>query len=108
MPVLLYFIVYLCVVMLLTALFYYPVFQAVDAFWEIRPDRVFSRLALVIAAMGFWPFLKLLGINNRYALGYSLDRRHFMQTLFHGLVIGVVIMTCLLYTSDAADEVSPV
>ena len=51
MPVLLYFIVYLCVVMLLTALFYYPVFQAVDAFWEIRPDRVFSRLALVIAAL---------------------------------------------------------
>jgi len=92
MPVLLYFIVYLCVVMLLTALFYYPVFQAVDAFWEIRPDRVFSRLALVIAATGFWPFLKLQGINNRYALGYSLDRRHFLQTFFRGLVIGVMIM----------------
>jgi len=92
MPVLLYFIVYLCVVMLLTALFFYPVFQAIDVFWEIRPDRVFSRLALVIAATGFWPFLKLQGINNRYALGYSLDRRHFLQTFFRGLVIGVMIM----------------
>jgi len=93
MPVLLYFIVYLCVVMLLTALFYYPVFQVMDAAWEIRPDRVFSRLILVIAVLGFWPFLKLQGINNRYALGYSLDRWHFLQTFSRGLVIGVMIMT---------------
>ena len=93
MPVLLYFIVYLCVVMLLTALFYYPVFQVIDAAWDIRPDRVFSRLVLVIAALGFWPFLKLQGINNRYALGYSLDSRHFLQTVTRGLLIGIMIMT---------------
>ena len=64
-----------------------------DAVWEVRPDRVFIRLAMVIAALGFWPFLKLQGINNRYALGYSLDRRHFLQTFTRGLVIGVMIMS---------------
>jgi membrane protease YdiL (CAAX protease family) len=93
MLTLLYFIVYLCVVMLLTALFYYPVIQAIDAVWEVRPDRVFNRMAMVIAALGFWPFLKSQGINNRYALGYSLDLRHFLQTVSSGLVIGVMIMT---------------
>ena len=69
MPVLLLFIAYLCVALLFTALLFYPVFQAIDAFWELGPDRVFDRLAMVIAALGFWPFLKLLGINNREALG---------------------------------------
>jgi membrane protease YdiL (CAAX protease family) len=93
MPVLLYFIVYLCVALFLTALFYYPVFHAMDAVWEVRPDRVFNRLAMVIAALGFWPFLKLLGINNRYALGYTLDRRQFLQTFSSGLFIGLMIMS---------------
>ena len=93
MHALLCFIVYLCVVMLLTALFYYPVFQLIDPVWEVRPGQVFHRLAMVIAALGFWPFLKLLGINNREALGYSLDRGHFLQAFSSGLVIGVMIMT---------------
>jgi len=93
MPTLLYFIVYLGVAMLLTALLYYPVFQALDAVWEVRPDRVFHRLAMIITALGIWPFLKLQGINNRYALGYSLDSRRFLQTFSRGLGIGVMIMT---------------
>jgi len=93
MPTLLYFIVYLGVVMLLTALLYYPVFLALDTVWELRPDRVFYRLAMIIAALGFWPFLKLQGINNRYALGYSLDRRSYLQSFSSGLGIGVMIMT---------------
>ena len=93
MPTLLYFIVYLGAVMLLTALLYYPVFLALDTVWEVRPDRVFFRLAMIIAALGFWPFLKLQGINNRYALGYSLDRRSYLQSFSRGLGIGVMIMT---------------
>ena len=93
MPTLFFFIIYLGVALLLTALLYYPVFQAVDAIWEVRPDRVFYRLAMLIAVLGFWPLIKLLGINNRYALGYSLDRRRFLQTFSRGLGIGVIIMT---------------
>jgi membrane protease YdiL (CAAX protease family) len=93
MPVLLLFIAYLCVALLFTALLFYPVFQAIDAFRELGPDRVFDRLAMIIAALGFWPFLKLLGINNRNALGYSLDLRHFLQTFSRGLGIGVMIMS---------------
>lgn len=92
MPALLYFLVYLGVVMLLAALLYYPVFAALDAFWEFRPDRIFDRLVMIIAALGFWPFVKLQGMNNRYALGYSLDRRRFLQTFSMGLGIGVMIM----------------
>ena len=93
MPTLLYFIIYLCVVLLLTALLYYPIFQLLDPIWEVRPDRFFYRLAMIFAVLGFWPFLKLLGINNRYALGYTLGRRHFLQTFFRGLGIGVMIMS---------------
>lgn len=89
----LYFLIYLGAALLLTAMLFYPVFQALDAIWELRPDRVFYRLAMIIAALCFWPFLQLLGINSRYALGFSLDRRRFLLTFFRGLGIGIAIMT---------------
>ena len=92
MLTLLYFLLYLGAALLVTAQLYYPVFQAVDAFREVRPEQLFYRLAMLVAAAGFWPFLKMLGINNRYALGYSLKSRRFLQTCARGLVIGVVIM----------------
>jgi membrane protease YdiL (CAAX protease family) len=92
MRILLIFLAYLGLVLLLTGLLYYPVFQAVDAIWEIRPDRVFYRSAMIIAVLGFWPLLKLLGLNNRTALGYSLERRRFLRILVRGLGIGILIM----------------
>ena len=93
MPTLLIFVIYLGVALLLTALLYYPLFQAVDAIWDVRPERVFYRLSMIIAALGFWPLLTLLGINNRTALGFSLDRGRLLKTFSRGLGIGVMIMS---------------
>ena len=93
MPTLLIFVIYLGVALILTALLYYPLFQAVDAIWDVRPERVFYRLSMIIAALGFWPLLKLLGINNRTALGVSLDRGRLLKTFSRGLGIGVMIMS---------------
>lgn len=92
MSTLLYFLIYLGVVLLLAAQLYFPVYQAVDSYWDVQPDRVFHRLVLLIAILGFWPFLKLLGINNRYALGYTLGPRRFAWTVVAGLGIGVAIL----------------
>lgn len=92
MSSLLYFTIYLGVVLLLAAQLFYPVFQAVDAYWDLRPDRVFHRLVLLIAVLGFWPFLRLLGMNNRYALGYALAPGRFVRTVFTGLAVGTGIM----------------
>ena len=109
MSTLLYFLIYLGIVLLLTAQLYFPVYQMLDVYWDLRPDRVFYRLAMLLAALGFWPFLKLLGINNRYALGYTLPPRRFLQAVLKGLGIGVAIMavhaTALLLTG--ARMVSP-
>ena len=93
MPTLLIFVIYLGVALLLTALLYFPLFQAVDAIWDVRPDRVFYRLSMIIAALGFWPLLTLLGINNRTALGFSLNRGRLLKTFSRGLGIGVMIMS---------------
>ena len=93
MPTLLLFIVYLGMAFILTALLFYPVFQFVDAFWQARPDRIFHRLFMLIAILGFWPLLKLTGLNRRNALGYSQDRKRFFQTFTSGLGIGVLIMS---------------
>ena len=94
MLTLLFFLCYLGLALILTALIYYPVFLALDAIWSVRPDRVFYRLAMIIAGLGFWPFVKWLGINNRVALGYALDRARFMLTVGKGLGIGIVILAC--------------
>ena len=92
MPTLFNFLIFLGGVMLLATLLYYPVFLALDAVWELRPDRVFHRLVMITAALGFWPFLKLQGMNNRYALGYTLDCGRFLKTFTRGLGIGIMIM----------------
>lgn len=93
MPTLLIFVIYLGMALLLTALLYYPLFQVVDAIWDVRPERVFYRLSMIVAALGFWPLLMLLGINNRTALGFSLDRGRLLKTFSRGLGIGVMIMS---------------
>ena len=92
MRTLLLFLIYLGAALLLAAQLFFPVYQALAAYWEVRPDRVYYRLAMIIAILGFWPFLGALGMNNRYALGYSLDRRRFLQMLFGGLGAGILIM----------------
>ena len=92
MSTLLYFLIYLGIAVLLAAQLFFPVYQVLDAYWDLRPDRVFFRLAMLIAVLGFWPFLKLLGINNRYALGYTPDARRFLRAVLKGLGIGVAIM----------------
>jgi membrane protease YdiL (CAAX protease family) len=93
MPTLLLFIFYLVTAMLLAALLFYPVFEILHVFWDVRPERVFHRLFMIIAILGFWPLLKLSGLNNRYALGYSAHGSRFIQALIKGLGIGVLIMT---------------
>ncbi|UCB55041.1 MAG: hypothetical protein JSW45_00410, partial [Thiotrichales bacterium] len=75
MSTVLLFLIYLGAALLLAAQLFFPVYQLLDSYWEIRPEPVFFRLAMIIAILGFWPFLKMLAINNRYALGYSLKRR---------------------------------
>ena len=92
MPTLSLFLIYLGAALLLTTLLYYPVYHVISAFWEVRPDQVFYRLAMIIAMLSFWPFLKLLGSNNREVLGYSLERGHFLRTIAKGFAIGLVIM----------------
>ena len=91
MRTLLLFLIYLGAALLLAAQLFFPVYQSLAAYWEVRPDRVYYRLAMIIAILGFWPFLGALGMNNRYALGYSLDRRRFLQMLFGGLGAGILI-----------------
>ena len=92
MSTLFYFLLFLGAALLVAAQQFFPVYRMLDTYWDPRPDQVFYRLAMVIAALGFWPFLKLLGINNRFALGYSLDRSQFLRVVLKGLGIGVLIM----------------
>ncbi len=92
MTTLLLFLIYLLAALILTALLYSPVFQALNAVWEVRPDRVFYRLAMVIAILGFWTYLKLLAIDNRKALGYSQQCVRFLLACVLGLGVGVIIM----------------
>lgn len=96
MPMFFTFLAYLGVALLLTALLYFPVFQLVSIFWEVRPDRVFYRLAMIIAIIGFWPFLRWRELHQRDALGYAPGTRDFLKIFSRGVAIGILI---LLFTA---------
>jgi membrane protease YdiL (CAAX protease family) len=90
------FFAYLFACLVLGAALTYPVMQTgwVDA----DPHRVMGRLAQVFILLGLWPFLKVMGLDDRAALGYGAQRPVFLRALGAGWVWGVLILLVLAVT----------
>ncbi len=63
---------------------------------DFEPHRVMSRLAQVLMILGVWPFLRLLGLDRREALGYGVRRPELLRALVRGWLAGVAILVVLL------------
>jgi hypothetical protein len=61
------------------------------------PRRVMGRLAQLYILLGLWPFLKLLRLDSKAALGFGLPRRHFLLDVALGWVLGVLILAALVW-----------
>jgi membrane protease YdiL (CAAX protease family) len=61
----------------------------------VPQHKFIGRGGLLIAILGFWPFLKLTGLANKKDLGYDLPADRFRLTLGKGMLWGIAILTCL-------------
>jgi hypothetical protein len=64
---------------------------------DAPPRRVMGRLAQLYILLGLWPFLKLLSLGSKAALGFGIPRRRFLLDVTIGWVLGVVILAALLW-----------
>jgi hypothetical protein len=54
-----------------------------------------SRGGLLIALLGFWPFLTFLRLDNKPSLGFALPRARFIRCLGKAYLLGVLILSAL-------------
>jgi uncharacterized protein len=69
-----------------------PLFAA-----AIPADRFIGRGGMILAIIGFWPFLKILGLAERNALGYGVNRAVFGRAFIFGWLIGIAILSILAF-----------
>jgi len=86
-----YFLLYVLGAYALAALLSVPLTEAAG----IPQHKFISRGGLLLAVLGFWPFLKFLGLGNKADLGYDLPARRFHLQLLQGLLLGILILACL-------------
>lgn len=88
------FFAYLFFCLALAALLTYPVM--LTGWIDYEPQRVMGRIAQLFILLGLWPFLKWIGITNRKALGYGIERRLFLRSVGRGWLAGLLILLLLV------------
>ncbi len=89
------FFAYLFCCLLLAALSTYPLMET--GLIDEPPRRVMGRLAQLYILLGLWPFLKLLRLDSKTALGFGIPRRRFLLDVAAGWVLGVAILAALVW-----------
>jgi uncharacterized protein len=88
------FFLFLLVCLALAAALTVPLMQTGWLYYE--PERVLGRLAQIVALLGVWPFLRLMGLADAASLGYGLARSRFLATVGLGWLIGVSMLLALV------------
>jgi membrane protease YdiL (CAAX protease family) len=89
------FFAYLFCCLLLAALTTYPLMET--GLIDEPPRRVMGRLAQIYILLGLWPFLKLLRLDSKTALGFGIPRRRFLLEVVIGWLLGVAILAALVW-----------
>lgn len=79
----------------LAALLCVPFGEYVTAAAGVPIHKFIGRGGLLLALLGFWPFLKALRLMDRHSLGYALPGAEFRLSLIKGFAAGVLILACL-------------
>jgi membrane protease YdiL (CAAX protease family) len=85
---------YLFTALLLAAMLTYPLMQT--GWLDYEPQRVMGRLAQLFILLGLWPFLWLMGVANRHALGVAPARADLLRAIRGGWLLGVAILGSLV------------
>lgn len=90
---------YLFAALLLAAALTYPLMQT--GWIDHEPQRVMGRLAQVFILLGLWPFLRLMGLANRQALGFAPARSRLLRAMGGGWLLGIGILGALVWVELA-------
>lgn len=85
---------YLFVALLLAAALTYPLMQT--GWLDYEPRRVMGRLAQLFILLGLWPFLRLMGLAHRQALGVAPTRARLVRAIGGGWLLGIGILGALV------------
>lgn len=88
------FFAYLFLCLVLAALLTYPVMQT--GWVDYEPQRVMGRLAQLFILLGLWPFLRMLRLADRAALGYGVSVQGLRRAIGWGWLQGVLILLALV------------
>jgi membrane protease YdiL (CAAX protease family) len=95
MRVFLIFVAFLLANLLLAAALLYPLHALLTLAFEVDPDRLLYRSAMLLALLGFWPLLRWLRLADRQALGLDRSWPQLRRELARGFVLGVIILAVL-------------
>lgn len=85
---------YLFTALLIAAALSYPLMQT--GWIDYEPQRVMGRIAQLFILLGLWPFLWLMGVANRQALGVAPARADLLRAIWGGWLLGVAILGSLV------------
>jgi len=90
------FIIFLIACLFFTAVIYYPVYQLLSHFFDVRPDRVFYRTAMILAIVTASPFFKYFQLYGKENIGINLPKNAFIAEITKGILIGIFIMSIII------------
>ena len=97
------FVLLLAGALILAAALTYPAWLLVGNVSVEPVHRVMNRLAMLIALIGLVVLTRRLGLSNRAALGYGLQRAEFLRQLGLGWAAGIGLMLPLIALLLALD-----
>lgn len=74
----------------------YPLWLALEPFFDFEFHRVGSRFAMLVLLVGFVLVARRLGLADRASLGYGLPRPRFLRETATGFALGVVLMALVV------------
>ncbi len=69
--------------------------EALSQSLGVPTHKIIGRGGLLIALLGFWPFLKLMDLADKESLGYRLPAPRFRRKMLRGFLVGMVVLLVL-------------
>jgi membrane protease YdiL (CAAX protease family) len=86
------FLGFIVTALLASAALHYPLFLLLGQLGDVRPHKILTRTAMVLAALGLLPLLRRLGLARRAALGLDAPSVVLRHSVLRGWVIGVAML----------------
>jgi hypothetical protein len=89
------FLGFIAAALVASAVLHYPLFLLLGQLGEVRPHKILTRTAMVLAALGLLPLLRRMGLARRAALGLDVPPGVLRRSVLLGWAIGVAMLLAM-------------